>query len=361
MNKTSLRVTATSLALAWGLGGCGGAPMTLRIVDEPTGEATTYGAPKDTTYSVEMDAMSDVARFAVYRSSKCDVLPVTVMQRYEEKLRGKSVVERTPVTRRQVAGTAEGTIVCDQTYARDVDVMLELADGGRYPLGKTDAQGMVSANLASLFQAASYEDVPAEAKVILRPQQSQPTVEAGKVQLSQLATQQARVTDLLAKLEAILSRGETGASPEEITRSYELYSQLVEIAPADPRVQGVRARFWELVYARKLEEARERMGKNLQALSEAKETLKVMGDAAIPIYVQAAVNSGTLDARSLEWASLRLISALRSAPTVCAAGFSWSKLPTYGWGADARIAAQYVQYSYGDDHAAAIQAACRAF
>lgn len=340
---------------------CGSAPLTTRMVDEPTGEAITYGAPTHTTYSVQLDTMNDLARLVVYQSATCQVLPVTVMQRYEEKVRGDQVVERTPVTKKQVVGKSEGAIVCDQTYARNVEVLLEVPNGGRFPMGKTDRLGEVSANLAKLFQVATLDQVPESATVILRPSQAQPTVDAGSVSFAQLIEQQQRLDVLLTKLEQILAKGHTGASPDEITRSYELYSQLNEIAPQDPRVVGVRGRFWELLYARKLDEATERLGKNLQALSQAQETLKVMGDAAIPIYIQAAVNSGVMDRRSLEWASLRLIRALRSAPAVCAAGFSWEKVPSYGWSSDAVLAAQYVYFAYGSGHSAAVQAACRAF
>ncbi len=356
-----LTMVAVGLSSWAGLYGCGGAPLTTRMVDEPSGEAVTYGAPKDTRYNVELDAAKDAARITVYRSSQCDVLPVTVMQRYEEKVRGNQVVERNPVTKRQVVGNAEQTVPCDQSYARQVAVLLEVPDGGRFALGETDAYGQVSADLAQVFQVSSYDEVPENVKVVLRPAQAQPLVEAGTLNLSQLAAHQKRVTELLAKLAELLGKDTAATGPEEITRAYELYAQLTDIASGDPRVQALSARFWELLYARKLDEARERMGKNLEALSQAKDTLKVMGDAAIPLYVQAAVNSGQLDQRALEWTSLRLIQALRSSPTVCAAGFAWTNLPTYGWPADARIAAQYVHFAHGSSHAAAIQAACRAF
>ena len=86
-----------------------------------------------------------------------------------------------------------------------------------------------------------------------------------------------------------------------------------------------------------------------------------MGDAALPIYVQAAVSSGTLDRRALEWSSLRLLRALRGAPEVCASRFSWAALPTYGGSPDARLAAHDVHYAYGSSHADLLQNACRAF
>jgi hypothetical protein len=75
--------------------------------------------------------------------------------------------------------------------------------------------------------------------------------------------------------------------------------------------------------------------------------LKTMGDAAIPMYVQAAVSSGSLDRRSLEWASLRLISALKAAPNVCGAGYSYQNLGSYGFPLDAQLAAHAVNHAYG--------------
>lgn len=339
--------------------GCAGQTST-RVVDDPSGEATTYGAPTETTYTTEVDSARDRTSVIIYKTSRCDVLPVTVMQRYEETLRGDDVVHRKPLNKRQVVGTAHGQVPCDQTYARNVDVLLE-ANGARFALGTTDEHGTVQADLAKVFQVGSYEEVPSAAKILLRPAQAQPTVEVGTFSLAQFQKQQERTAELLTKLEAILAQGETGASPEDITRSYELYAQLQEIAGSDPRVQALSTRFWELFFGRKQEEARQRMERNLESLSQAKETLKVMGDAAIPIYVQVAVNSGTLDQRALEWSSLRLIRALRGAPAVCSAGFSFGAVSSYGWPPDARLAAQYVNYAYGPNHAASLNAGCKTF
>lgn len=353
-------LVATVLAVGGSVGACAPSLTSTRVVDSPSGKAVTYGAPTDTSYLTEVDASRDRARVVVYQSSRCDVIPVTVLQRYEETLEGEKVVHRKPLNKRQEVGEARGQVPCDQSYARNVEVMLE-SEGDRFALGMTDEHGAVAADLAKVFQVGSYDELPASAKILLRPLQAKPTIEVGTMSLKQLNKQQERVSELLAKLEAILAKGETGASAEEITRSYEIYAQLQEIAGNDPRVEGISARFWELLTGRKKEEARERMERNLEALSAAKETLKVMGDAAVPIYVQAAVNSGTLDRRALEWSSLRLIRALRGAPAVCQAGFSFGAVPTYGWPADARLAAQYVNYGRGPGYAATVGAACQRF
>lgn len=335
---------------------CGGA-STVRMVDVPTGSATEYGGPRERSFVAELDAAYADARVVVYETSRCDVIPVTVMQRYEERRRGDEILQRTPVTKKQVAGEPKGSIPCNQTFARNVEVFVE-ADGTRVSLGATDARGRVVANLARVFQVGSYEQLPKKMSVLLRTQQAEPARVVGELELSQLVKFGERVRELLAQLEAILAKGEQGQSPADITRSYELYSQLQEIAAEDPRVEGIRARFWELYYGRKQEESREKLGRNLAALAEAKDTLKVMGDAAIPLYVQAAVNSSTLDPKALEWSSLRLIRALRSAPVICGGGFQFGRVPTYGWPADARLAAQYVNYGYGDAFLGAAQRAC---
>lgn len=338
------------------LAGCGGGKATTRMVDDPSSQATAYGGPKQTTYHAEVDTSQAAAQFTIFQSSRCDVIPVTVMQRYEEVLHGDKVVQRNPVTKKQVAGDPVGTVPCDQTYARNVEVFLAAGDA-RHSVGKTDARGVVQANLAQVFQVANYDQVPDKVDIVLRPIRVAEVVSAGSVSLSELKRQQARVKELLTSLEAILARGETGASPDEITKSYEMYSTLQAMAPFDPRVQGISARFWELFYGRKQEEGREKMEKNLKALGEAKDVLKVAGDAAIPLYVQAAVNSGSLDSSAVEWSTLRLISALRGAPTLCTS-FAFGNVGTYGWPADARLAASYVNFARGDGYSAVVQRAC---
>jgi len=335
--------------------GCGGPKTTTRMVDDPSGQATEYGGPKNTQYSAQVDVSQTQAQITVFQRSECAVIPVTVMQRYEETLSNGKVVQRTPVTKRQVAGDPKGVVGCDQTYARNVEVFLASADSRR-SLGQTDARGVVNANLAAVFQVGSYDKLPDQVRVVLRPVRAQEVVDAGVVSLAELKRRDGRIVELLQKMEGILAKGETGASPQEVTDSYQIYEQLQALAPADARVLGVSARFWELFFGRKKEEARVKMERNLAALSEAKDTLKVMGDAAIPIYVQAAVNSGNLDQSSLEWASLRLIQALRTSH-VCV-GFNFANVPNYNWPTDARLAAQYVQYGYGNNYAALLQRSC---
>jgi hypothetical protein len=340
--------------IAWLGPGCS-PKTTTRMVDDPSGTATEYGGPKNTQYSAEVDVSKGTAQITVFQRSECAVIPVTVVQRYEETLLDGKVIQRTPVTKKQVAGEPKGVVACDPTYARNIEVFLA-AGGARHSVGPTDSHGVVVANLPGIFQVGSAGALPDQVGVVIRPARAQEVIDVGSVSLSELKRREDLLTGLLQKLEVILAKGETGASPAEITDSYQIYEQLQRLAPADPRVLGVAARFWELFFGRKKEEARVKLERNLAALSAAKDTLKVMGDAAIPLYVQAAVNSGNLDQRSLEWSSLRLIQALRTSH-VCV-GFSFANVPNYNWPVDARLAAQYVQYGYGDGHAALLQRAC---
>lgn len=332
---------------------------TTRMVDDPSGQSVKYGAPRERSFHAEMDAALESAQVTVYESSVCDVIPVTVLQRYQETLRGDEVIQRTPVTKKQSAGQPEKQISCNQTYARNIEVLLEAGDA-RWSLGKTDGQGRVSANLFELMQVQSFNDVPEQATVLIRPDRAQPLTSAGVVKLSELQRRENRVRELLEELKEILAQEEQNVPRQDLTRAYELYSQLQELAGEDARVKGVSLRFWEFMYGRRLEEQRMRMERNLESLDKAKDLLKQMDLAAIPFYLQAAVNSGQMDARSLEWASLRLIRAIRGTPQLCAAGgFSWGQVASYGWPQDAMLASEYVRYGYGDGHASLLNQVCR--
>ncbi|HSC88823.1 MAG TPA: hypothetical protein VLC09_16185 [Polyangiaceae bacterium] len=339
------------------LAGC--SPKTsVRMVDDPSGTAIEYGKPRSTVYTAELDAARDDARVTIYQVSRCDVIPVTVMQRYEERLHGDEVVQRNPITKKQVAGKPQGETACNQSYARNLEVMLS-AGSSRFSMGKTDARGQVTGNLSKIFQVAGYGDLPAEVKVLVRPAQAQPTVEVGTLTMAELKKHEERVKQLIGELEQILAKGTSGQTPADITRSYELYSELQDIAGYDPRVEGISARFWELYTGRKQEAMIGRTGMLLEELGKAQETLKVMGDAAIPLYVQAAVSAGVLDQRALEWSSLRLIRAIKGTPTICTGGFAWSGIGSYGWPPDARLAGHYAHYAYGDEVPGMVGSACR--
>src|SRR5690606_8010668 len=144
---------------------------------------------------------------SVFESSRCDVIPVQVMQRYQETLHGDEVVQRTPVTKKQVAGEPDGQIDCNQTYARNTEVYLEI-DGNRISLGQTDPTGRVQADLSALLKTGAMGETPGTAKVLVQPPRGKPAQEIGSIALSELARFDARVSELLAELEAVLGKGE---------------------------------------------------------------------------------------------------------------------------------------------------------
>lgn len=343
------------------LSACGGA-QTTRMVDEPTGSAITYGAPQDTAYEVQIEPAKKTVHVHVFERSRCPVIPVQTVHRYREVLEGSTVVSRESLGKLQVAGEPQGDeVLCNQTYARNVEVSL-VVGGAVHPLGRTDDLGQITVDLANVLQSAAYgEAPPSEAIVRIRPERTGRALDGTKISLNEFEKHEALVDGHLRELEATLSRGETEVSAADITRSYELYAQLQDVAPSDPRVRGLSARFWELFYGRKQAEATERLERNLQALDQARELLKIAGDAAVPLYFQAAVNAGNVDARSLEWATLRILQALRTQTVICQDGFAWDRIGSYGWGPDTRMAAQYLRFARGDALLADLAAACRRF
>lgn len=331
---------------------CGGAsPLSTSIVETPSSKVETYGAPRDVTYSVEVDPALNEARLTVYQRATCDVISVQLVDRYEEKRRGDEVVERTLLGKGQHAGPVTGKVPCAQTYAARVLVIVD-AGAAHFTLGETDARGRIAVRWNEVFKTATM-GVPSEpATILVRPQQAQPTVSAGSISFQELTRQEQRLAQLIGDLSVVLDRAAGSASPTnpahlsqaDSRQAYELYAQLQQLAPNDPRTVAIATRFWELVYARKQTESEAALGRNLEALSKAKDTLKIMGNAAIPLYVQAAVSSGTLDARTLEWSSLRLISALQGGRALCVGG----SLVNASWPTpEARLAAQYFEYGYG--------------
>lgn len=326
-----------------GLLGCGGAAPSTRIVETPGSTVLTYGAPHDVNYTAEVDPSLEQLTLTIYKRARCDITPVTLMDRYEEKLQGDRVVEKTSIGKRQVAGKSKGEIDCNQSYANNVDVLLELDGGGRFSLGKTDGHGVVSADLNSLFKTASIDLPSATAKVVVRPIQAQPSVVVTQIAFTELTRQQEQLVQLLTELRALLDTG-SELSQKDSSRAYDLYFRIFELAPGDPRTKAIGMRFWEQVQRRKQVENTQDLSRNLEALGQARETLKIMGDAAIPIYVQVAVNSGTLDQKALEWSSLLLMSAIKSNPSVCMAGYGYGQLPGYGFTKTAQLAAQYAAF-----------------
>jgi hypothetical protein len=247
-------------------------------------------------------------------------------------------------------------VECDQGFARDVQVALAVG-GSIYELGRTDKRGALNVNLSAELREKLYgKDVPARGQLLVSPLNGDGRVNAGEVALTDVREHEQAVTALLGELEQILARG-PALSPADIQRSYTLYEQLRELAFHDPRFKAAAARFWEIVYGRKQLEASEALGRNLKALEAARGVLASAGVAAIPIYVQAALNAGNVDGRALEWSQWELMKGLHAARGACAS-FSFGQLGSYGLPPASRLAAHYLHYAYGDPYAASVSRLC---
>jgi hypothetical protein len=314
----------------------------------------TYGAPTQLTYSVEVDPALDMSTLTIYQKARCDVMSVQLYDRYEEKRRGNEVVERTLLGKRQQVESVTGQIECAQSYGSRLLVMVSVG-GSHFTLGETDPRGQVVARWSDLFKTAAMGVPEGPAQILIRPQKAQPSEVIGTISFKELAQHQTRLLELIRQLGDILDRSvpeqQSPATPAQLSqadsrRAYELFAEIQQLAPSDPRTAAIGARFWELVDARKQMESQGALVRNLEALSAAKETLKAMGVAAVPLYVQAAVTSGVLDARALEWASLRLISAIQTQQLTCVAGAGPTPPGTWSNGQD-QLAWQYFQYGAG--------------
>jgi hypothetical protein len=335
--------------------GCS-SPLTSRYVDTPAGKTVAFGAPQNTTYEVEAQPEHELLRLNLYEVSSCASIPVDLVDRREEMLRGDEVVEVKQLGKVQIAKPAETTVPCQPGYARDVEVSL-VVSGATYPLGKTDASGYVGVNLSRVFDRGIRSDqLPDKAQLQVRAPRGGRTQPAGWLDLGQLKRHEAGFGALVAEFNALLDKG-TALNPEEIRRSYVLYEQLRALSYYDPRFRGSAARFWELVQGRKQDEASTRLARNLQALAGAKELLKSAGIAAIPVYAQIAANSGSVDDRSVEWANWELLVALRNNPAPCAGGFSWSEFGS-GYPVTTQFAAEYLRFSQGDGFSSVVNHFC---
>jgi hypothetical protein len=326
--------------------GCGGGQLTSRVVDTPQGTTQMYGAPRNQTYSFEAEPELDVLRLHLYRSARCDVIPTDIVARRTETLDGDHVVSSVDQGPVQVAKAATTEVPCDQGYARDVDVSLVVGNAV-HALGATDAHGYVALNLsAELREKLFGMGTPADAVVRVRGSKAQPAQDIGKLSLASLRDYEAGIGKLIDELNALLAKGTDLSSPD-IARSYELYEKLRALAWFDPRFKAASARFWELFFSRKQLEATQNLQRNLKALESAKALLKDAGDAAIPLFMQVAINTQSYDPRALDWASGELLTALRSKPQLCSS-FDWTKVETYGFLPATQVAVHYLRYAQGD-------------
>jgi hypothetical protein len=216
----------------------------------------------------------------------------------------------------------------------------------------------VAVNASKVFEhGLRGQPLAKSARILLRPENATHALDVGGVSLTELAKHEQQVDALLAELNGILAKGGDGMSKAEILRSYELYERARRLAWHDPRFSAAAARFWELLYGRKQDEARERLEKNLQALEKARGVLSTAGLAAIPVYAQAAANAAQVDPQALEWARWELLTGLRQHPAACQS-FSFTQLPSYGFGPSSLFAAHHLHFAYGSGYQAAVVNLC---
>lgn len=343
-----VRIAGTALVLL----GCGRGALTTRVIDTPQGSTLAYGAPRNQSYTFEAEPELENMRLRVYRAARCDVIPTDIVARRTETLEGGRVISSVDQGPVQIAKQATSDAPCDQGYARDVIVSL-VVGSAVHPIGTTDAFGYVGVNLSAelrekLFGAA----VPEQITVRVRPPKSQGAIDLGALPLTSLKEFEAGTARLLGELNALLAKGDTLSSPD-ILRAYELYAKLQSLAWFDPRFKASSARFWELFFARKQQE---QLDRNLRALDSAKGLLKDAG-GNVPWFMQVAIASQLWDPRAQDWASVMLLSELRSKPQLCSS-FDWSKLDQYGFPPAAQIAVHYLRYAQGDGFFAPISTRC---
>jgi hypothetical protein len=346
--------------LALGLGcafvGCGGGPLTTKVVDAPQGTTTAYGAPRNPMYSFESEPELDQLRLHVYRSAHCDLIPTDVVARRTETWNGDHLVSSVDQGPVQLAKPATTEVPCDQGYARDVEVTLVVGNA-IHTLGTTDAYGYVGVNLsAELREKLFGAGVPADAMVRVRGPKGQPAQEVGMLSLASLRDFETATGKMIDELNALLAKGADLSSPD-IQRTYELYEKLRALAWFDPRFKAASARFWELFFARKQLESTQNLSRNLKALDAAKDLLKGAGVAAIPLFMQVAVTSQAYDPRAMDWASGELLTAIRAKPQLCSS-FDWTQMQTYGFLPATQVAVQYLRFAQGDSFYGPIAGRC---
>lgn len=350
------RLIRVVLQATLGVFGCASKPPTPPAAADPSGVPTApsyqLGAARDTQYKAYIQIERAGLRMIVREESVCDVIPIsTVIENGEKK---------------RVAGPPTSTKPCDQRFARNVDVALEVA-GNTYDLGRANARGELDTAIGNRLLSNLYGDGEQEVpvgKVLVRDQKGE-TWEVGTVDLSELAKANRRIEQLLAEFRVVLDRPQAQLSGAELARSYELYEQLNAFGSDDPRISALSALFLERLYQRKADEASERYRKNLQALAAAKDIFAANRTTIIlPGYVASAIDNGSLDGRSVDWARGQAAIALRQDRNLCSSGpgrwdFTWARLNLYPPPPQSKLAFEVLRFAYDNPYEAELSALCR--
>ena len=153
------RPTASPVALGLLALACSPGALTQRTVDTPVGATIVAGAPRGTRYTVRAETDREQIRLLVGEASECDRLKMKVVRRVQETLRGKDVVSREPTQQVLVADGKEGTMPCNERFARSVQVALRVGSQ-TYRLGVPSPRGEVVADLAGEIRQSLYGEAP---------------------------------------------------------------------------------------------------------------------------------------------------------------------------------------------------------
>jgi hypothetical protein len=349
------RATGLGSALSGLVLACASHPPPPAPPPDPSGvpAAPSYqlGAARDVQYRADVEVERAGLRLIVREESLCDVIPISTVVENGEKKR--------------IAGPPTSTKPCDQRFARNVDVSLQV-NGNTYALGQPNARGEIETPLGNRLLQNLYGDDVAEApigKVLVRDQRGE-TQEVAQVDLTELAKAGRRLEQLLAEFRSVLDRPQAQLSGAELAHAYELYEELAAFGSDDPRVSGLSALFLERLYQRKADEASERYRKNLQALGSVKDILAANRTTIIlPGYVASSIQGGTLDSRTVDWARGQAALALRHDRKLCGAGprseFSWAQMNLHPPPPQSKLAFEMLRFAYDDPYEAELTALCR--
>lgn len=342
-------VSALSLLLV----ACGGGQKfyTKRIVETPAGRSHSEGAKKETTYSARVAMENNQAHITVFETSQCNLIEFDIVNRVEETLDGDQVIEKKVLTPRQQVTGVPRTIPCDERFAR-VPVELTFGDN-TYPLGNTSSIGELHVDLAATVSAGVHGIAfksSAPAGVLLVG-----GVPVGSVSLAGLASHEERVVELVPKLAALLAKPHAEIGDANLSEIYTLHSQLMALAPMDPRVIGLNKRFIEAMSGRKSDADFADRKRNLTALNEARGLIKDMAGLA-PTYIVTDLQRNRPSDVSVGWARSTMLHAVRQAPELC--GTKDFTVSIGGMTAKIRMASSYLQYTYNDGYSQWLGTVC---
>lgn len=338
--------------------GCGpSGVISYRNVDNVAGSTLSYGAAKNKSFSMLADTDKEMLNLHLFQQSECDVIKVKLVDRVRQTLQDGVVVHRDPPSRLQAVQGISGVVVCDATYARDVQVSLRIGSAV-HALGTTSATGELRVNLAKVLKPGVYPNRDSEAEVVVdyRDAGHLRRASAGSFSLAQLNEREERLQRLVGDLENLLA-SPTLNEPANLLLAYKLYAELHELGTTDPRIAAVQLRFLELFFERSSVEAAARVKRNLAALKDAKDLLKSQA-LVVPPFVHASVFDDTPSTLALQWALGEATLLTKQMPALCEGVFTWKRFEGHNWPPHTRFVMSYLRYALGDGFGNQMVGAC---